>query len=298
MRWLLSAVLAPLSVLVLLAALGSLLSFGFLQLAGDVLPLAKLISKVTLGLLLISVFPFRKHLKLSWQDFGFSRPKIFFRQIGLGLLLGLLTLSPVLLTLYALDVHVWDQNKTWSGVKVLQKMGLGLFLALLIAVGEELLFRGLLLSYLRRKLPLLLAIAMSALFYAALHFLKSKTQIPYDQQSLVSSFELLTEAFANWLNPDIGSALISLFVVGVFLALLRSHVPESLGLCIGCHAGWVWLIKVSKDFCNVNPLSDYLYLVSGYDGVVGPLVSLWLAVAILGWFAIGKNLTITSLKSA
>ncbi len=297
MRFWLSALLAPLAVLLFLAALATLLSFGFLQLAGDILPLAKLVGKVTLVLLLISVFPLRKFLQLRWQDFGFSRPKLFFRQIGLGLLLGLMTLSPVLVALYALDVHVWDQNKTWSGVKILQKMGIGLYLALLIAVGEELLFRGLLLSYLRRKLPLLLAIAMSSLFYAALHFLKSKTQIPYDQQTLVSSFELLKEAFANWLNPDICSALISLFVVGLFLALLRSHVPQSLGLCIGCHAGWVWLIKVSKDFCNVNPLSDYLYLVSSYDGVVGPLVSVWLTMAILGWFAIGKNLTITSLKS-
>ena len=298
MRCLLSALLAPLAVLLFLAALATLLSFEFLQLAGDILPLAKLISKVTLVLLLISVFPLRKSLQLRWQDFGFSRPKVFFRQIGWGLLLGLLTLSPVLIALYALDVHVWDQNKTWSGVKVLQKIGLGLFLALLIAVGEELLFRGLLLSYLRRKLPLLLAIAMSALFYAALHFLKSKSQVPYDQQTLVSSFELLTEAFANWLNPDIYSALISLFVVGVFLALLRSQVPESLGLCIGCHAGWVWLIKVSKDFCNVNSLSDYLYLVSSYDGVVGPLVSVWLTMSILGWFALGKKLMKTSLKTA
>lgn len=289
MRCLISALLAPLAVLLLLATFATLLSFGFLQLAGDILPLAKMISKVTLVLLLISVFPLRKYLQLRWQDFGFSQPKLFCQQIGWGLLLGLLTLSPVLMALYALDVHVWDQNKTWSGVKILQKIGLGLFLALLIAVGEELLFRGLLLSYLRRKLPLLFAIALSSLFYAALHFLKSKTQLPYDQQSLVTSFELLMEAFTNWLNPEIFSALISLFVVGVFLALLRSHMPDSLGLCIGCHAGWVWLIKVSKDFCNVNPLSDNLYLVSNYDGVVGPLVSVWLTMAMLGWFAFGKS---------
>jgi hypothetical protein len=43
------ALLAPLGVLVVLAGLASVLSFGFLQLAGDVLPLAKLLSKVTLG---------------------------------------------------------------------------------------------------------------------------------------------------------------------------------------------------------------------------------------------------------
>lgn len=295
-RWL-SALLIPLSVLVVLAGLASVLSFVFLQLAGDIFPLAKLLSKATLVLLLISVFPFRKILKLSWQDLGFSPTKTFFRQIGLGLLLGLLTLAPVLLLLYASDVHVWDQGKTWTWAKILQKIGLGLFFALLIGVGEELLFRGLLLSYLRRQLPLMLAVAISALFYAALHFLKSKSVIPFAQQNLGSGFELMQEAFANWLNPQIVTAFIGLFVVGVFLALLRSRLPDSLGFCIGCHAGWVWLIKVSKDFCNVNPQSDYLYLVSSYDGVVGPLVSAWLSLALLAWVRFGKHWRV-SLKSA
>jgi membrane protease YdiL (CAAX protease family) len=288
------ALWAPLGVLVLLAALASVLSFGFLQLAGDVLPLAKLVSKVTLGLLLISVFPFRKILKLSWQDIGFSRPKPFFLQIGLGLLLGLLTLSPVLVVLYTLDVHVWDQSRTWTWAKILQKTGIGLCLAMLIGIGEELLFRGLLLGYLRRQLPLILAIGISAFFYAALHFLKSKTLIPFYQQNLGSGFELMAEAFANWLNPEIVTAFSGLFVVGVFLALLRSRLPNSLGFCIGCHAGWVWLIKVSKDFCNVNPHSEYLYLVSSYDGVVGPLVSVWLTAAMLGWLIVSNNLQNTA----
>jgi hypothetical protein len=52
-------------------------------------------------------------------------------------------------------------------------------------------------------------------------------------------------------------------------------------LCIGCHAGWVWQIKVSKDLFNLNSQSEFLYLVSSYDGVVGPIVSVWLFVAML-----------------
>jgi len=84
------------------------------------------------------------------------------------------------------------------------------------------------------------------------------------------------------LNPQIISALLALFVVGVFLAILRSRVPQSLGLCIGCHAAWVWQIKVSRDLFNVNLQADSLFLVNTYyDGVVGPLVSSWLVFALI-----------------
>ena len=282
MFWLIA--LVPLAVLMGLASLASLLGFGLLQLTGDVLPLAKVISKLTLIMLLLGMFPLRKILQLSWQDLGFAAPDVFFRQMGQGVLLGVATLLPVLLTLYWLDVHIWDQGHTWTLGKLMRKAGLALFLALLIALGEEIVFRGLLFSVLRRKLPGVAAIAISSFYYAALHFLKTKTNIPADQQTLGSGFKLMMEAFGNWFNPNIISALVALFVVGVFLALLRSRVPQSLGLCIGCHAGWVWQIKLSKDLCDVNPVSDYLFLVSAYDGVVGPLVSIWLSTAIAFWF--------------
>lgn len=286
MRYLLLC-LAPLAGLILLAAVASLLGFALLQLTGDILPLEKLISKLTLILLLLSIFPLRKLLRLSWQDLGFASPKVFFQQMGRGLLLALLTLLPVLLTLYWLDVQVWDQGRAWSPAKIAEKTSLALLLAILIALGEEMLFRGLLLGSLRRKLPVVFAIGISAIYYAALHFLKSKTHIPYAQQTVDSGFQLMAEAFANWLNPAIQTAFIGLFVVGVFLAVLRTRVPNSLGLCIGCHAGWVWQIKVCKDFFNVNSQADYLFLVSSYDGVVGPLVSVWLTIALLIWMKIG-----------
>lgn len=288
MFWMIS--LAPLLVLVGLAVIASLLGFGLLQLTGDILPLAKVISKLTLIMLLLSMFPLRKVLSLSWQDLGFAAPRIFFRQMGQGLLLGVATLLPVLLTLYWLNVHVWDQAHTWTVAKLIQKTALALFVALLIAVGEEIVFRGLLLSVLRRKLSLVAAITVSSLYYAALHFLKTKTNIPVDQQTITSGFKLMLEAFGHWFNPNIMSALIALFVVGSFLALLRSRVSQSLGLCIGCHAGWVWQIKLSKDLCDVNPASDYLYLVSSYDGVVGPLVSVWLTAAIVAWLLVAGKL--------
>ncbi|MDD4914634.1 MAG: CPBP family intramembrane metalloprotease [Methylococcales bacterium] len=276
-----AGLLLPLALLLVLVACACLLGYGLLQLAGDIAGLDKIISKTTQLLLVLSIFPLKKYLRLSWLDLGFaSSGRLFFKQLLKGLLLSLATLLPVLLTLYALDVHVLDLSRNWTAAKIAEKIGLGLLLALLIALFEEIVFRGLLLTSLRRQMGAMLAIVITSLYYAALHFLKSKTAIPFADISIGSGFKLMVEAFGNWFNPEILSAFVSLFVVGVFLAVLRSRIPHSLGLCIGCHCGWVWQIKVSKDVCNVNPQSAYLYLVSNYDGVIGPLVSVWLTLAI------------------
>ena len=294
---LIAYILAPLVLLVCLAVAASYLGYVILVLFGDVLPLAKLVSKATLVLLLLSIFPLKKYLQLGWNDLGLAHRAAFFKQIGQGLLLGLLTLLPVLLALYLLDVHVWDASRNWAAGKLVGKIGVALFLAALIAAGEELLFRGLLLNALRRRMSAVVAVLVSSLYYAALHFLKSQTQIAYREITPGSGLTLLGEAFANWLNPAIFSASLALFLVGVFLAVMRLRVPDSLGLCIGCHAGWVWQIKVSKDLFNLNPEAEYLCLVSNYDGVIGPLVSVWLSSALMAywvWVKIAKRPTVAT----
>lgn len=281
--------LMPLAILVCLAAASCVLGYLILLALGDVIELRKVISKGTQVLLVFSIIPLMSWLKMSWSDLGFSNKSLFIRQMGLGLLLGVMTLMPVLLVLYGLDIHIVDQGREWTVAKAATKITVALLLALLISFFEEPLFRGILLAGFRRKVGVALAIFISSFYYAALHFLKAKTKIPYQELSWESGFQLMAEAFANWLNPAILSALIALLVVGVFLAVIRTEFSGSLGVCIGCHAAWVWQIKVSKEFFNTNQQSEYLYLVSSYDGVVGPLVMVWLSLAIVVYYVWKKQ---------
>lgn len=280
---LVAAAILPLAVLMVLIQSAGLLSYGFLKILGDVQAIDKIISRATQILLVLCIFPFKKRLQFGWRDLGFAPLGEFFKQLGKGLVLSLCTLLPVLLTLYLLDVHVFDDSRDWTAGKIAGKIGISLLLALLIAGFEETIFRGLLLTFLRQKMPILAAVFISSFYYAILHFLKSSTSVPYAELRITSCFQLMGEAFANLLNPAIVGALIALFTVGVFLAVLRTYVPQGLGYCIGCHCGWVWQIKISKDFFNLNPRADYQFLVSGYDGVIGPLVSIWLTLAILAF---------------
>ena len=255
------------------------------MLAGDVISIRKIVSKATQIFLLFSIFPIRHYLKLSWADIGFSAKKFFFKQVLQGLILGIFTLLPVMLVLFALDISVIDQDKDWVTNKVFSKILLTFLLASLIAFGEEPLFSGILFAGLKKKMAITLAAVISAGYYSAFHFVKTKTNIPYDELSLVSGFQLMAEAFANLLNPDISSAFIALFVIGLFLVTIRTQIKESIGICIGCHAAWVWQIKMWKYFFDTNENSPYYFLVSSYyDGIVGPLVTVWLSLAIVAYF--------------
>jgi len=253
---------------------------------GEFVEFRKLISKSTQVFLILSIFPISYYLKFTKTELGFASLPVFLKQLLLGFGLGFITLMPVFIVLYLLGVNVLDDTQIWTTGVVVKKLIISLLLALLISLIEEPLFRGLLLVSLQKKLPVMSAIMISASYYAALHFLNSNTNIAAQDLKLYSGFTLLTEAFTNLLNPTIFSAFLALLMVGIFLGVLRTQVKSSLGFCIGCHTCWVWQIKMNKTLFNSDFNSDYYYLVSSYDGVIGPLVTVWLLLAVLGYFIV------------
>jgi uncharacterized protein len=277
------AAITPLLILIAAILLACFLAYFAALIFGDVISFRTVLKKSAQVFLLLSIFPAMFWLKLNKTDLGFAARHIFLKQIGQGFLLGFITLLPVFAALYLLGVDVVDTTKPWTGNWLAKKILVDLLLALLISVFEEPVFRGILLSGLRKKLSLESAIVLSAMYYAILHFLNTPTEIPTSQITSLSGFTLVGEAFRHLLKPEILSAFLSLCAVGIFLGLLRTRMPVSIGLCIGCHTCWVWQIKLSKSLFNVNPQSDYLFLVSGYDGVIGPLVTVWLVTAMLGY---------------
>lgn len=276
--------IVPLLVLLAAASLACIVGYFIFQGVDGQFPLSKIITKSTQLFLVLSIFPAMAYLKVNKSDLGFAATAVFLKQILQGFGLGFITLMPIFITLYILGIDVIDQSEPWTVGFIVKKVTLSLLLALLIAVFEESVFRGVLLAGLKKNLPVIAAIFISSTYYAALHFLDSQTEIPFQQAQLLSGFTLLGEALANVLSLKNASAFLSLLVVGAFLAVLRTQIKESLGLCIGCHAGWVWQIKMNGTLFNPNLNSEYLYLVSSYNYVVGPLVTGWLSAAIIGYF--------------
>ena len=276
--------LLPLLILLIAIALACFISYFVVLSFGEFVEFRKIISKSTQVLLILSIVPLSYYLKISKTELGFASLPVFLKQLVLGFGLGLLTLLPVFIVLYLLGINVLDETQLWTTGWIIKNVMISLLLALLISLIEEPLFRGLLLVSLQKKLPVMLAILISASYYAALHFINSNTHIATQDLKLYSGFTLLTEAFTNLLNPAIFSAFLALLMVGIFLGVLRTQLKASLGFCIGCHTCWVWQIKLNKSLFNTDFTSEYHYLVSSYDGVIGPLVSLWLLLAVISYF--------------
>ena len=276
--------LVPLLVLCAAIAVSCVLAFFIMKGVGDVIPFQKMISKSTQVLLILSIFPAMKILNIDKHQLGFAARPVFFKQLLQGLGLGLLTLLPIFIVLYILKINVFDATKVWTVGSVSAKLGYTLFLALLISLIEEPLFRGILLTGLSKKMPLALAIVVSAVYYSALHFLDNNVAISAQDVHFFTGFKLLKGAFLNVFNPMMFSSFISLMTVGIFLGVVRTQVTASLGVCIGCHASWVWQIKMSKSLFNTNLWSDYIYLVGSYDAIIGPLVTGWLLLEIIRYF--------------
>ncbi len=276
--------LVPLLVLLVAISLSCLLAFFVIKGVGDVVPFQKIISKSTQLLLILSIFPTMKLLNIDKEQLGFAARPIFLKQLGQGLVLGLLTLLPIFVILYIAKINVLDTTVHWTLGLIVAKLAYSLFLALIISLIEEPLFRGILITGLSKKMPVVLAIIISAIYYASLHFLDNNIVIPAQDVHLFSGFALLGGAFANVFNPIMFSSFLSLMTVGIFLGIVRTQIKTSLGLCIGCHACWVWQIKMSKSLFDTNMFSDYLYLVGNYDGIIGSLVTGWLTLEIVKYF--------------
>jgi membrane protease YdiL (CAAX protease family) len=274
----------PLWVLLAALLLSCTVGYFIVQGIGEAIPFRQILTRSTQLFLVLSIFPVMSYLKISKEELGFAPRVVFLKQLSQGFGLGFVALMPVFIVLFALKVNVIDEAQPWTVGLLAKNMTINLLVALLISLIEESLFRGIVLVGLSRKLPVIVAILMTSIYYAGLHFLSIKTDLSVQDINFFSGFELLGEAVGNLVNPQNLPAFFALLMVGVFLGVLRTQVHTSLGLCIGCHTCWVWQIKMNKKLFNTDFSSQYHYLVSTYDGVIGPLVTGWLMMAIAGYF--------------
>ncbi len=280
--------LVPLAFLLVYTGIACVIGYGIFILINGAAELHRIISRVTQVLLILSIYPAMRYLKISAQQLGFVPAKSFLKQMSGGVILGLLTLLPVLLLSYALDITIFNEAKGWTLEKILVKLLVTFLLALLISLLEEPMFRGILISAYVKRIGVAAAIFISSFYYAILHFIKARTSISVENAQLSDGFYLALEAFQNLVKPEHLGALWALLMVGVFLAVMRTRLQLSLAWCIGCHAAWVWQIKMAHHLVSVNPNSDLSYLVSPYDGVIGPMVAIWLTLVIGVYFIYEK----------
>jgi len=238
----------------------------------------RLVSRLVLGILFISIFPLKNYLRFNWQTMGFSpSQRNNVNQFIVGLLLGLGMMAFIIGSLFVLEIRIYDEpNKSLASI--LLKAGIT---GCLVGVLEEILFRGLLVSFLLRNTTTVSAALVSSSYYAGLHFLKTELLIPANAISWSSGIELFINALGRlfqWSNFD---SFLALCLTGLFLCAIRLGFKYTLACCIGLHCAWVFSIKLTRALSDLNANSSLSFLVGDYDGIIGYLVAGCLLIFLL-----------------
>ncbi len=274
----------PLGILLLYTLFSCVVGYGVFIWLDGAIELRRLISRLTQVLLILSIYPVMRYLNIRAVELGFVPIQSFLKQMLGGIILGLCTLLPVLLFSYSLNITQLNSHHHWTLESFSLRVGIAFLLALLISFLEEPMFRGILISAYIKRIGVMVTIFLSSFYYAVLHFIKTRTVVDVEKVQFNDSFKLALEAFQNLFQMANLGAFWALFMVGIFLAVMRTRLHLSLAWCIGCHAAWVMQIKMAHQIVMMNPESTLLYLVSPYDGVIGPLVAMWLSFVLVLYF--------------
>jgi len=250
-------------------------------------PFHRVISRFWQVLMLVGLLLAYRRLALSGLvDWGYGLPRgVFLRQAGAGLVIGLATMLPMTLAMLALDIL-----ELRAGVDVaalLAALAVGTVMGLVVSFIEETFFRGLMYRAISRESGHWTAAWLTTLVYAAIHFF-ARMKIPADEVALDSGFRLLAGVLDHFAHPlPVLDSFLTLVLVGLLLAGVRARTG-AIAACIGLHAGWVCIIKATKDLTVLNPDAGAAFLVGPHDGYTGWLVAGWALVLIaiagaLGW---------------
>lgn len=215
------------------------------------------------------------------EAWGYALPRSrFAAQFGAGLALGVVTMLAVTATLHGLGIRTLLPGLQAADLAAALASGLATGLA--VALVEETFFRGLMFGAIRRESGATPAILLTAVVYAAVHFL-ARTVIPADEVGPASGLVLL-RGVLRWFGEPAAmvDAFLSLLGVGVLLGMVRQWTG-SIAACIGLHMGWVWVIKATMATSHAVPGAPLHWLVSRFDGFSGWLVLAW--TCLLAWLA-------------
>jgi membrane protease YdiL (CAAX protease family) len=224
---------------------------------------------------------------LAWRPLDLGGPAdVGFRRRGAGrdLLVGIaagLAGLAVGLTLAALAGGLVPALRFPAG-KTLRKALLGLGAAVAIGVGEEALFRGVVLRRLRRDAGDVLGIAGTTLVYAAVHALRGGGRLA--RVDAGSGLAYTLRLFAPLADRAVLPQLFGLGLLGLLLAGARLR-SEALWLPIGLHAAFVAAFRVGRLFFDIRPTPAWM-VGSGWPPLVGGVAG-WIAIAVAAVLVFG-----------
>lgn len=269
--------LVPLIYLLAAICIAALIAYPIAQLLDADFGLARIINRITLGLLVLGILPTRGWLGLRAFEMGFTtHTASFAAQLAKGFALGLVILGIIVMTLIALKVRTVLPALIDLPGKLSHELFASLRTGIIVAFLEETLFRGLLFGALLKYGSIRSAMLITAVFYASLHFIHGRSVVVPEKIEWTSGLSMVPDALFELFNVTNFDSFLALFFVSIFLSCVRLGTTAGIGYCIGLHTSWVFILRLTKTFTEVSADSDWGFLIGQYDGVTGYLVAGWL----------------------
>jgi hypothetical protein len=213
---------------------------------------------------------------MSWRDVGIVPIRGQQNRLFGGAMLGFGSLACLAVIILAAHGRQFSHDLTVSKLAV--KLAGALATAVVVAVLEELLFRGALFGSLRKVFDWRVALVISSMVYAIVHFLQ-KGEIS-GAITWHSGLDLLPQKLAGFgdLNVVI-PGFFNLTLAGSMLALAYQRTGN-LYFSMGLHAGWIFWLKFYGAITSPAPAaSPWIWgsekLVDGWLALVVLAVALW-----------------------
>jgi len=238
-------------------------------------------SRIAMLTLLVGFVFVARRLKVADKaSLGYGVPRRqFLKSLGGGLLLGAVTMLPVLATMVLLNMRDLRPEFAPTALHWVTLALSGLATGLVVALIEETFLRGAMMTAIARESGFPKAILLTSLVYAATHFI-GRFRVA-GEVNAGSGLDMLAGTFASFAHfGGILDAFLCLAGVGVLLGLVRARTGN-IAACIGLHAGWVMVISVVRETSMRNPTGPATWLLSDYDGFIGWMVLGWIVVLAL-----------------
>jgi membrane protease YdiL (CAAX protease family) len=235
-------------------------------------PFHRFVNRALLGLALVGLWPFLRSIGArSFGDVGLVKPAGQGWKLAGGLALGLGSLACVAMLAMAAGARSLNVDYTVADL-CRRTLSAGLS-AVVVAVLEELLFRGALFGALRKAHHWASAWLVSSGVYALVHFFQKPP--PPENITWVSGFAMLPRMLHGFAELEtLAPGFFALTLTGLILAM-GYHRMGNLYFPIGLHAGWVFCLKLYGFLTAAQPGAD-----AGFWGTE-KLIDGWLALIVL-----------------
>tara|TARA_S200000501_G_C20588183_1_gene640317 strand:+ start:325 stop:792 length:468 start_codon:yes stop_codon:yes gene_type:complete len=155
---------------------------------------------------------------MSKETSGLLLPGLSIRQFPQSFLVGLVILAIPVFMILMLRIRLIVLDLEISFLTIVGILLVGIFLACLIGLFEEILFRGFLYGSLKKRIGGVIAALVSSAFYIRVHFLKPTGELELPINWL-AGFVYLEQSIGNiiYLQQD-WDARLSLMILGCFFA--------------------------------------------------------------------------------